>query len=396
MNDDMSQPKSNPINENINSPLITNQQINEIRNEIITELQQNGLISNNNKLSNISSKEFIRNLHKPAVKDMRMRFSKTLKKHEGELIEHIANGDEIDVNKIDPKLRYVDSTHELYKLFSYIKIHWSIPISSGYGRRLCYVVLDGYNNKAIGIIGLCDPVYSIASRDNDIGWDSENKRNNIKKVLDGFVIGAVPPYSMVLGGKLIASLLFSNQIREDFKKKYHGKTSVISGKKQDGEIVLITTLSALGKSAIYDRLRLPNGQRFISTGYSSGWGEFHFSGPKYHKMKFLVRNVPTKMTDKKKTLWGTGFRNKREVIAKARNILNIPYHYLRHEVKREQIMIPLTTNYRAILSNNEQPNFYNTPVDYIVTYMKNRWVKPRAKRDDSYLDWKREFYNLWN
>jgi hypothetical protein len=67
--------------------------------------------------------------------------------------------------KVAPRLVEVlrDSDDEL--LFRYASLHWSIPTSSGYGRRLRFLVEDAHNGKLIGLFGLCDPVFSVAARD---------------------------------------------------------------------------------------------------------------------------------------------------------------------------------------------------------------------------------------
>jgi len=370
--------------------------INKIRNDILTELEKSGFIINKKKLvHDSSSKQNLRLLHASAVKHMRDKYSKYLKeKEEKELIEYIANGDEVSPQNIQPKLVYVDSSSKYWDLFNYVKIHWSVPISSGYGRRLCYVVFDEYNNKVMGILGLSDPVFSIPQRDKMIGWTEEQKKLNISKIMDGFVIGAVPPYTMLLGGKLVASLLFSNQIRRDFYRKYSGRKSLISGKIHSGDLVLITTLSALGKSAMYDRIKLPNGQKFISIGYSVGYGEFHFNGRIYENMKKIAYkyNFPSQ----KKKEWGTGFRNKREVVGKTLTILGIPKSYCKHGVKRELFLIPLAENFKDVLTKDEKPRYYDNSVNEISEYMKERWVIPRSKRRPSFKVWKNKEYLLWS
>ncbi len=365
-----------------------------LKNKIVSELQQCGFKINGKKLEHHPSKNNIRRLHEQSVEKLREKYRKTLEKNEEKLLNYIADGKEISPEEINPKLIYVDSKTKYWDLFNYIKIHWSIPISSGYGRRLCYVIFDETNDKAIGILGLSDPVFSMGIRDNFIGWNAEEKKKNMRMIMDGFVIGSVPPYNFILGGKLTASLLFSNQIRRDFRNKYLGSTSLISKRKHSGNLVLLTTLSALGKSAMYDRIKLPNGQRYMSIGYSEGWGEFHFNGSTYEDMRKLV--LKKEGATRKKSEWGTGFRNKREVVDKALRLLNIPKGYSKHGIKREQFLMPLAKNYKKVLTKNEKPIYYDISVDEISDYMKKRWVLPRSDRRPEFKKWKKEEYLLWN
>lgn len=368
--------------------------INKLKKDVLLELEKSGFIINKKELEHDPSKENLRKLHKSAVEDTQKKYSRTLRKKEHKMIQYIANGTDIDPEEIDPILIQINSDSEYWDLFNYIKIHWSIPISKGYGKRLCYIVFDKNTDKAMGIIGLQDPVISIPQRDHYIGWDKTCKDKNINLVMDGYVIGSVPPYNMILGGKLISSLLFSNQIRKDFYKKYCGKKSLILGRTHTGELALITTLSALGKSAMYDRIQLPNKQKFISIGYSHGYGEFHFNGAVYKRMKKLA--YAYKPPSYKKEEWGIGYRNKREVVYKALQVLNIPRNYCKHGVKRELFLAPLAKNYKHVLSQNKKPDYYNITVEEITNFMKKRWVIPRSIRISDYKNWNNDKYLIWN
>lgn len=74
--------------------------------------------------------------------------------------------------------------------------------------------------------------------------------------MDAYVLGAVPPYSYLLCGKLIAMLALSNEVRKVFHKKYSGHTSLIKKAKRPPFLALLTTTSALGRSSIYNRIRI--------------------------------------------------------------------------------------------------------------------------------------------
>ena len=118
-----------------------------------------------------------------------------------------------------------------------------------------FLVEDAHNGKLIGLFGLCDPVFSVAARDAWIGWDLNARKARLRNVLEAFILGAVPPYSMLLGGKLVAMLCASDEVRRAFQRKYGEGTSLITGAPADGRLALIATTSALGRSSIYNRLR---------------------------------------------------------------------------------------------------------------------------------------------
>jgi len=94
---------------------------------------------------------------------------------ENELLGYMASGSEVDPNQIRPRLVQVEPDTIESKLFRYACLHWSIPISDGYGRRLRFLIFDDSNDKLIGLFALGDPVYAIKARDEWIGWKSKAK-----------------------------------------------------------------------------------------------------------------------------------------------------------------------------------------------------------------------------
>ena len=92
--------------------------------------------------------------------------------------------------------------------------------------------------------------------------------------MDAYVVGAVPPYSQLIGGKLVAALMASTEVKQVYERKYMGQQTVIRKKKNRSRLVLLTTTSALGRSSIYNRLLLQS--RTISSsekssGSAIGW-----------------------------------------------------------------------------------------------------------------------------
>lgn len=62
--------------------------------------------------------------------------------------------------------------------------------------------------------------------------------------MDAYVIGALPPYNYLLGGKLISYILASDEVREVFSRKY--------GKTKYDQLAAIFTTSLYGKSSQYN------------------------------------------------------------------------------------------------------------------------------------------------
>ena len=229
-------------------------------------------------------KRSIRKRHEHAVASRIQIAQPALEKLETELLDFIASGDEVDPACICPRLHHVEADTIESRLFKYACLHWSIPISEGYGRRLRFLVFDDSNRKLIGLIGLGDPVYSIKARDKWIGWDAKAKAQRLYHVMDAYVLGAVPPYSRLLRGKLVALAVVSNEIRLAFALRYANRQSLISEKTREPHLALVTTASALGRSSLYNRIRVGNRTVFESVGFTDGWGEFHFSDGVYERL----------------------------------------------------------------------------------------------------------------
>ncbi len=255
----------------------------ELRRRVEDSLLHQGFeIGPDGRITNSKSdKATLRALHQEAIRAQIERSREGLFRHEDRLLRYIADGSEVNPGDVRPVIREVQAKTEEELLFRYARLHWSIPVSAGYGRRLRFTVFDEANGKLIGVFGLGDPVFALGPRDRWVGWDRESRKERLRNVMDAFVLGAVPPYSHLLGGKLVALLITSQEVMQAFSRKYAGGETLIRGRRSDGRLALITTASALGRSSIYNRLRFRDQEVFLSTGYTTGSGEFHLSSGVY-------------------------------------------------------------------------------------------------------------------
>lgn len=339
-------------------------------------------------------KRSVRKRHTHAVAKKISLAETALAPFEEELLKWIASGEEIEPERIRPRLRIVKPDTLESKLFRYACLHWSIPVSGGYGRRLRFLIFDESNNKLIGLLGLGDPVYSIRARDEWIGWNTKHKAEKLYHVMDAYVLGAVPPYSRLLGGKLVALAAASDEVRRAFQKRYSRSTSLILRKKRKPHLVLVTTTSALGRSSLYNRVKFRKRLVFKAIGFTQGWGEFHFSDGVYDGLsRFALNNcTPTAKQEK----WGKGFRNRRELVRKALSKIGFSQDLLNHGIRREVFAVPLSRNARKYLRGEAKaPRYFKLPFKNAVNFWRTRWLLPRAARDESYRDFKRESWALW-
>ncbi len=368
----------------------------ELLEKVVSELLKQGFVLSNGRLiaPKNNGKDDIRERHRQAVQHKIQKAKAGLGRYEIRLLNRIANGEDVCTEKIQPELIEVKPDSEDELLFRYVKLHWSIPISSGYGRRLRFLVMDKSNAKLIGIIGLGDPVFGVKARDEWIGWDFETRRNNLRYAMDAFVLGAVPPYSMLLCGKLVALLVSSNEVRASFKKKYSRRTSLITERPNDGRLALITTTSALGRSSIYNRLRFDKKLVFESVGYTSAWGELYFSNGLYAPL-FAYAEANLCPTAKQES-WGKGFRNRREVVMKCLQALGLSRNALQHRIEREVFVVPLARNTSAFLCGKHTRLYsYDRPTSALSDWFLERWLLPRADKDKGFQSWRAEEWRLW-
>jgi hypothetical protein len=327
----------------------------------------------------------VRALHGQARAAWISRAWPALAPHEGWLIQRFAVGGEVQPECIVPRLVEVTRHSEAELLFRYARLTWSIPVSSGYGRRLRYLVIDEHNGKLIGLIGLGDPVFALTSRDQWIGWDVNARRARLRHVVDAFTLGAVPPYASLLCGKLVAMLATSSEVQDAFEHKYGGRHGRISQQSFDGRLALLTTTSALGRSSLYNRLTYDRRPLYLRAGWTCGSGEFHFSNGLYSDLAAYAQEYCKPSA--KQAAWGNGWRNRREVVRRVLSDLGLSQDLLYHGVEREVFVAPLATNTRQFLQGKqEQLERGAASAQELFTYFRTRWLLPRAQRTESYRE----------
>jgi len=308
----------------------------------------------------LSSKDAIREAQRPLWDSMRSKEKSFIESQGPRLINYFAEGHEVVPDKISPRI-YPAYDGELALLFRLATMCWGVPATQGMGRRLPLVVIDESNRKLIGLLNLCDGPYSLEARDRWIGWNTYTKKKRIHLISHSSIIGAVPPYSKIIGGKLVASLLVSQEVR----KLYASRHNV--------EIVLIGNTSALGRSSIYNRLSLFGNLLFIPVGYTKGYGRVLVSPELLSKMKRFVGKIEE-------------MPHSHHIIQVACKKLGLP-SVAKHRIAREVYVIPLAVNSREVLKYDQAPEFLPYTEAEVAQAALARWVIPRAYRDGLYRNW---------
>ena len=368
-----------------------------LRSEIRCHLESIGL--NGSRPHGPLSKDAIRDMHRFHREAARQRIHRALGNKIDLFLEEVANGDEVDPENIRPELVEARSDARTGDLFRFASLLWSIPVSQGYGRRLRYLVTDGANGKLIGIFALGDPVFNLRVRDEWIGWNQAERRERLVNLMDAYVVGAVPPYADLLGGKLVASLIASKEVGKQFQERYGGREGLISGKQKQARLALVTVTSALGRSSMYNRLRLmPNcgGQTenpavdLRRLGATTGYGHFQITDDLFSQLRGVLQEDGHKYADGHQFGDGPNWRIRVARIGLQSLGLN-PDDVLKHGIQREVYAMPIARNARAFLAGaDEEPVFDSKTVDEISALARKRWMVPRGNRRPSYREFRRE------
>ena len=365
-----------------------------LRRKLIEILLRQGFALTDKQLviPELNNKDNIRRLYAPLRLQKLREAGRRLLSVEEKLLTYFADGAEVEVKAIRPRLVPVD-TRLKAELFRYATLTWSVPVSAGFGRRMRFLVFDESNGKLMGLFALGDPVYNLRVRDEWIGWGVEEKNERLYHVLDAYVLGAVPPYSYLLVGKLIAMLTTSDEVREEFRKRYSGRKSIIKGAVREPHLVLITTTSALGRSSIYNRISLDGRKLFISVGFTEGWGHFHFSDGVFKQVKAYLRQIGDPVIDRFRYGGGPNWRFR--VVKRCLRQVGLPTDLLKHGIRREVFVAPLAQNVREFLRGEDsRPAYYSAPMENLFSYFRSRWLLPRAQRDRRYVEFVKETLRL--
>lgn len=294
------------------------------------------------------------------------------------LMEHhrqwFKNGQAIDVNAIRPSLRLVQSSSD-EQLWTLVRACWSMPYSKGYGRRLRFLVIDEAHGGLIGALGLQSPPADLACRDALFTYPKGRKLELVNQTMDAYTIGAIPPYSFLLGGKLCAGLLGADTVREAYWQRYAAKRTEMQQQRIQQPLVAITTTSAFGRSSQYNRLRYNDRLLAAPIGYTKGYGMLHLEHL-YGRMCELLA-IHGQLTPNG---YGNGPKVRWQNVTKALMLLGLPLNLLAHGVQREVFLFALVNDLESGMEGGD----FGAPIQMKAAdfgyYWRERWAAPRSKR----------------
>jgi len=223
-------------------------------------------------------------------------------------------------------------------------------------------------------------------------------------MMDIVVCGAIAPYNLLLGGKLVCSLLMSPQVVKFYRKRYSKHESVIassmSGKAvvRQPNLVLLATTSLYGVgSSQYNRVRVPlkavGGKtkarlEYVKLGVSKGYGSYHFSQASIDYLETLLGRAGNGR--KVNSIFGEGVNPLIRKLRDGLSMIRFPTDDLiRHGNPRLVYGVPLAENFREVLLDIDSRPKYFLPLKSVEKYTKllaehwrQRWLNARIERAD--------------
>jgi hypothetical protein len=348
----------------------------ELREKIIEMLKEQGFKINPHIKPRGNSKTTYRKIQQKARLEQLSLHKNFLLDSIDKVKKYCRDGSKIIPEKISLELREVQSGSLEEILFKWWNlIWWSIPFQRSYGRQMRFLLWDNTHDIPFGLIYLQSPVLKMSVRDDYLGIPRDELDIWINKSMNAQRVGALPPYNELLGGKMVALSLTSNEIRSAYREKYKNYISVIKGRKIDPELLFITTTSAFGRSSLYNRLKYKDETVAICLGYTQGSGTFHFPEKLYEELLEFLRMKGVNVSRG----YGYGPSRKLKLISLGLRYLGLPkFEY--HGIRREVYLFPLVKNLKEVIQRKEEPIWIDRPFDQLVDYWKERWAIPRAER----------------
>jgi len=347
-----------------------------LRKKIITVLKEQGFKINPHIRPAGGAKRTLRRVQNMARIEQITLHKKFLSDHLGLARSYCKSGHDVTPEKIELELREVkaDSFEEMmFRWWNFI--WWSIPYQRPYGRQMRFLLWDTTHDSPFGLICLQSPILKMSVRDKSLGIPNDKLDTWVNRSMSAQRVGALPPYNDLLGGKMVALALTSNEIRKAYNEKYRKTISIIKCRKLKPELLFITTTSAFGKSSLYNRLNYHGKVVAERLGYTKGSGSFHIPEELYHEiLEFLV----TKGVDISRG-YGHGPSRKLKLLSVGLRYLELQ-NFEFHGIKREFYLFAFAENLREVIQCGKRPAWANRPFDELTHYWKERWAIPRSSR----------------
>lgn len=357
-------------------------EIEELKEKIVRYFQDLGFSVNPHLKPKKTDKNFLRTLHQKKRLEKLKKYEDFIRGFYPIIREYYGNHVEIKPEDIQLKIKFIDPKKNLedYILFKWWNlVWWSIPYERSVGRRIYYMLFDINHNLPFGLVVLQSPVMYCKARDEYLGITKENRDYWINQSLYGQRIGSLPPYNEILGGKMVAMSLVSTEVRKEYRKKYSNKKTLKKERKVPPRLLFVYTLSAYGRSKIYEELYYNSEPLSTFVGYSSGSGTFHIPDEIYKDLLSLLGDVDTSVF--------VNSSRKLRLISKAFRIIGLPeFEY--HNIKRGVYIFPHVSNVAEVIKEGEKPKWRRIRFKNLFdNWLKNYVLKLTNKKNKISVSW---------
>ena len=336
----------------------------------IETIRQDNLIKERiiNEMKNILAtiqKENPREYMKQLAKEINPKFNPRYEKY-------FAKKEEINPNKIELELELVNN-NKSSELFRTATSFWSVPISSGYGRRMRFILWDKTYNKVFGIFGLGDPIIGFKIRDYYIGWNKEQRYDRLYNMMSAYILGAMSPYNELYGAKMVAMAVGSKEVCKLFEEKYKDKETIIKKRTPIPKLIAVDTMAFFGKSLIYEGLR-----EWQFLGFTKGMMHIHLNSF-WDDIIELARKLDIESAKKNK--YGHGPNWKFRVIQDVFNAIGINENFFLTNIQKGYYFRPLASNWREFLQGETNETVYvNKSFNEYFELWKEKYLRIRIGR----------------
>ena len=217
------------------------------------------------------------------------------------------------------------------------------------------------------------------------------------QVADVSVCGAVPPYNSLLGGKLVALLMASEEVRDAYRNRYADQVSIISSPMagravyRPAELKVLTTTSLYGNgSSQYNRLKLraidypvlDHDIAWQELAKTAGYGTVHLSPTTVR----VLREVSERMYRARRVnhRFGEGASPRLRQIREAVEALGIDAaHVLHHATPRIFYSCELHPGaIDELVGMNPPTESHSQPASVVSSLWRQRWLTNRIQSDD--------------
>ena len=221
-------------------------------------------------------------------------------------------------------------------------------------------------------------------------------------MMDIIICGAIAPYNVLLGGKLVCLMLTSPEVVQFYRTRYGGQHSIIASSMKGAAVVrspnlvLLATTSLYGVgSSQYNRVRVPleavGGKagamlEYTELGMSRGFGSYHFSTASLDYLETLIpRGDDSRRVN---SIFGEGVNPLMRKLRDGLADVGLPAdELLMHGNPRVVYGVPIAENFREVLLGRDPSPKYCLSLrkarqhsEMLAEFWRKRWLSGRIMR----------------